>query len=418
MFIVDKERYDKGMLAKRYGELAKLSHFAAPETRLYAICCTHPFDVISMVLYLRERGGSVLLLHGETPVEAAMSLAKRAGCSYLIHADWREAIAISGHSFSGPPSLCQFSSGTTGEPKLIARPWCEVEKEIASYNLRLNAETGERPIILVPVSHSFGLVAGVMAAMARGAEPIVVADKNPKFALHVLKSAGPSILYAVPFLLHLIQLLGKQELRLHKLISSGAPMSQALLHRLQACTAQVWQQYGCTETGCIAIGADPSTPYDVGLPLPHLQISLQGARVEEGDAAKEIVVTAGDKTVHTNDLGMLNHEGRIQVLGRMDDLINVSGLKVMPSEVEAVIERLAGVSEVVVCKAQHPVWGESIRALVVASDGVRKEDIRTWCLLHLPPFKVPSAIDIVESIPRLPSGKISRKFIQEQEITP
>lgn len=194
-------------------------------------------------------------------------------------------------------------------------------------------------------------------------------------------------------------------------------MSEALLHRLQACTEQVWQQYGCTEAGCISLGSDPSSPYDVGQVLPHLQIALHETALAEGSAAKEIVVSTGDKLIHTQDLGMLNPQGRIQVFGRMDDLINVSGLKVLPSEVEAVIERLSGVSEVVVCKARHPVWGESIRALVVASEGVGKEEIKAWCLLHLPPFKVPSIIDLVTSIPRLPSGKISRKFIQEQEIS-
>lgn len=63
----------------------------------------------------------------------------------------------------------QYSSGTTGEPKLIRRAWTEVDTEITAYNEALNCEVDEVPIVMAPVSHSYGLICGTLSAITRGA---------------------------------------------------------------------------------------------------------------------------------------------------------------------------------------------------------------------------------------------------------
>ena len=65
------------------------------------------------------------------------------------------------------PSLLQYSSGTTGEPKLIRRAWTEVDTEITAYNEALNCEVDEVPIVMAPVSHSYGLICGTLSAITR-----------------------------------------------------------------------------------------------------------------------------------------------------------------------------------------------------------------------------------------------------------
>lgn len=317
------------------------------------------------------------------------------------------------------PSLLQFSSGTTGEPKLIARRWRQIGSEIDSYNRKLAPSSMDRPLILVPVSHSYGLITGLLAGMAREAEPIVVHSKNPKFSLHMIQTTENSLVYAVPFLYHLLNTLGKDELKYHKLISSGAPLNETLLARLKGISDEVWQQYGCTETGCVSLGTQLSDYTDVGTPLDDLEVSMasDGTGVSSADLPSEIIVSGGAGRVHTKDVGFWSEGGRLHLSGRMDDLINLSGLKVIPAEVERVMERMPGVEEAVVFRMNHAIWGEAVQALAVVSGAVSQNDLRQWCIEHLPAYKVPSAIRIVKEIPKSAAGKISRKYLCEMERT-
>lgn len=415
MIIVDKQRYDKQDFLSAFNEMASILELKNPEGRLYAVCLRHPLDVICLLRYLRDRSGSMLLLHGNMPIETAKEMAIKAHCNYLVYGQLNDILSISKTDYHPAPSLFQYSSGTTGEPKLIARSWQDVEFEIESYNRSL--ASSEPSIVLVPVTHSFGLITGVLAGMLRETEPIIVHDKNPKFAIHIINSTERSIVYGVPFLYHLLDMLGKDVLRYHKLISSGAPLSEVLLSRLKQSADDVWQQYGCTEAGCISIGNQLTSYSDVGHPLSHMQVTTNDdlGNGESIFTANEIVTLAGSNKVYTRDLGYISEQGTLHVLGRMDDLINVSGLKVIPSEVESIIGRMQGVTETVVYRTKHKVWGEAVKALVVASNAVLREEVKAWCVARLPAYKVPSVIEIVKEIPKLPSGKISRKLLIEQE---
>jgi fatty-acyl-CoA synthase len=415
MIIVDKQRYGKQFFLSAFNEMASQTELKNPEGRQYAICLKHPLEVICLLLYLRDRSGSILLLSGNVPFETAKEMAEKAQCNYLVYGQLGDILPIGKMNHYPTPSIFQYSSGTTGEPKLIARSWKDVELEIESYNQRLAAS--EPPIVLVPVSHSFGLITGVLAGMRRETEPIIVHDKNPRFAIHIINSTERSMVYGVPFLYHLMDTLGKGELRYDKIISSGAPLAESLLTRLKQNAREVWQQYGCTEAGCISIGNSPTSFSDVGNPLSHLQVTTIDSpdSDEPLGTVSEIVALSGANKIYTHDHGYISEQGALHVLGRMDDVINVSGLKVIPSEVESIIGRMQGVRETVVYKTKHKVWGEAVKALIVASNAVQCEEVKIWCATHLPAYKVPSVIEIVREIPKLPSGKISRKLLIERE---
>lgn len=413
MIQIDRHKVDELMFAAKVNELGKMESFRSPEGKAYAICLKDAFDLISSVIYLREHGATVLLFHADTPFETAKKMSIEAGCTFLQYGDWNDVCELGGVVSFVEPGLLQFSSGTTGQPKLIFRSWNEVDQEVQAYNSSQQLKSEEPSLILVPVSHSFGLIAGVFTAMARGAEVVVVQNKNPKFQLHMINSVEQSFLYAVPFLYHLLINLGKEKVRFHKLVSSGAPLSDALLGQLQSRSYQVWQQYGCTEAGCISLGADPASRSDMGYVLPHLKVNIQSADLP--DHGEIVVETLASSRIQTRDVGYITAEGRLQVHGRLDDLINISGLKVIPMEVEGIIERMPGVKEAVVFRTKHPVWGEAAKALIVADKQVAASDVKNWCLDHLPPYKIPGFIEKVPELPRLPSGKISRKLLEEQE---
>lgn len=418
MLTIDARKYGNDDFNLFFGQMEKVESFHNPEGKRYALCLKHAFELLGVVMYLRERGGSVLLMHAETPLETARKTAGNADCAYLLFEQWQTVIPIGPPAMAYEPAVLQYSSGTTGMPTLIARPWKKIDLEISHYNRFFDNTPYEHPVILVPVSHSFGLITGLLASWARGVEPTIVEDKNPKFALHVIRTTRNPIVYTVPFIYNLLDSLEKGRFACHKAIISGSPPSQELLNRMRLQTNEIWQQYGCTEAGCISVSKHPAVITDVGRPLGHLEICICSEEgIDTKDGKGQIIVTQGGlNPIFTKDFGEIHRQtGDLHVYGRLDDLINVSGLKVIPFEVEAVIAGMPGVRETVVVKTAHRIWGEAVRALVVAASSVHERDIRTWCLQRLPAYKVPSVIELVAEIPKAPSGKVSRRLLIEQE---
>ncbi|MEK0316173.1 AMP-binding protein [Cohnella sp. 56] len=416
MLAVNNDRFTGHDLKVRYAGLGRLEALRSPEGKRFAVCVRQAFDLIAIVLYIRQQGGSVLLLHASTPGGAAEAAARKADCACLIYGGWDNAIPLQGGA-NYEPSILQYSSGTSREPALIARSWRQVETEIEHYNRLFAGEASCEPVVLVPVSHSFGLICGTLASMARGEEPLVVQDQNPKYALQAIRSRPRSLVYAVPFLFSVMDAMARREDRFHRMVVSGSPPTDPLLARMKLRGDEVWQQYGCTEAGCLSVARQPAAATDVGRPLGHIALSIVPDETSPAaPGSGEIVAVIGEQTIRTRDLGFIRpQDGRLHVIGRLDELINVSGLKVVPSEVESVILRMPGVSEAVVLRTGHKVWGEAVRAIVVAEPSLGAKEIRAWCIRHLPAYKVPGVIDMAEEIPRTPAGKISRKYLQELE---
>jgi 3,4-dihydroxybenzoate---[aryl-carrier protein] ligase len=420
MLTIDNQALSKLDWLKRYGSMERLEGYRDPEGKRYAVCLENAFDVLTVVLFLRERGGSLLLIHTDTPAARAAEFAVRADCAYLIMGNWDTLYPLEPRRKDYAPTLLQLSSGTTGSPKLIARSWTQIETEIDSYNEWFRSSPGEQPVILAPVSHSFGLITGVLAAWARGSEPAVVQGRNLRLAARIVRETERPLLYTVPFVYSVMDALERGRLQCHKVVLSGSPPSAGLLDRLRDVTDEIWQQYGSTETGCISVSKQPASPFDVGMPLRHHEIWIRPddaaadrSRPEQG----EIIVRTNAADMPTGDLGYVDAlTGRLQLIGRLDDLIDVGGLLVAPAEVEAVIRAMPGVRDSVVVKTKHKVWGEAVKALVVAEPPAAEQDVRMWCIDRLPAYQVPSVIEMVAEIPRMPSGKVSRKSIYEQEL--
>lgn len=415
MFIVNKEHYDRHELDRRINAIYALIGSSVWEERRTALCMKDPANILAAIELIIRNNGSVLLINGDTPIETAHRQAEEAGCVGLLTDAAGSAVYHPQHSLldriNGEPSLLQYSSGTTGAPKLVERSWSHVQMEIEAYNKMLPCSGEDKPIILVPVSHSFGLIAGTLSALKRGVEPVIVTEKNPKYALHLMQQHERHMVYGVPFLFQILLSLMREKVLLRKMVTSGSPMSAGLLDRLADAGVEVIQQYGCSEAGCIALGDRPSDPTDTGFLLEHMAIERAGTK----DQPDEIVIATGGRRIHTGDMGYWT-DGRLHVQCRMDDLINVSGLKVAPSEVEDVIRRLDGVQEAVVHKAPHPVWGEAVKARIVRKDdALSPELVKRWCAQFLPAYKVPGFIVFTDEIPKTSTGKVMRKQLVEEE---
>jgi 3,4-dihydroxybenzoate---[aryl-carrier protein] ligase len=411
MFMIDKQRYGKQDIRFIFSKWLDMAGWSCVEGKRVALCTKNTSAAMAIILSIKEHHGSILLLNGDTPKIAALELAKNAGCHMLVYGNLLDCVEFHNRTLADTPSIYQYSSGTTGDRKLVCRSWTEVDEEIQSYNRALSPMGKLTPLIVVPVSHSYGLITGALASISREVTPIIIQDKNPKFALHMIRSCPDSVVYAVPFLLHILLSFPSESARFHHVVTSGAPMSDALWSHLKRQSDVLWQQYGCSETGCISIGSMPEGIQDVGRPLDRLQVAAGSSP----DSPEEVTIRSGEHDIQTRDLGYLSPKGALHILGRMDDVINVGGMMVIPSEVERTVARMPGVAEAVVHRTGHKIWGEAVKALVVPEDSMSEADVREWCIQHLPPYQVPHQICFVEEIPKTDSGKVSRKQLQEQE---
>jgi acyl-CoA synthetase (AMP-forming)/AMP-acid ligase II len=111
----------------------------------------------------------------------------------------------------------------------------------------------------------------------------------------------------------------------------------------------------------------------------------------------------------TGDLGKLDEEGRLYLLGRSKTVLVCAGMKVFPEEVEQVINTMPGVKESLVSGKDHPQFGQMPIARVVMLSPIDTNELRTYCCQQLSAYKVPVEFSIVESLPKTASGKLARK---------
>lgn len=170
MFRINNQEVTHEEVERLYGYYAGLEHFKAVEGQRIALCIEDPAFLVTLILFLKSRGCSTLLIHGETPLKTAYVMAMKADCSALIYHDPKNYRSIGREQWKAEsaPAVYQYSSGTTGDPKLISRTWEEIEEEIEGYNQALALPGEEEPIILVPSRHSYGSSLGCSPAWLEG----------------------------------------------------------------------------------------------------------------------------------------------------------------------------------------------------------------------------------------------------------
>jgi malonyl-CoA/methylmalonyl-CoA synthetase len=225
-------------------------------------------------------------------------------------------------------------------------------------------------------------------------------------------------------------------------VSGSAPLLEATHAAFRARTGHaILERYGMTETNMIA-----SNPYEgerragtVGFPLPGVEVRLTdpatGAPVPPGATGMIEVrgpnVFAGywrmpEKTAEemradgffvTGDLGQLDADGYLSIVGRAKDLIISGGLNVYPKEVELALDALPGVLESAVVGVPHPDFGEAVLAFVVPRPGAAPDPAALLAALRgrLAAFKLPKAVLVVESLPRNAMGKVQKAALRAAE---
>lgn len=420
MLYVDDSYYESQYFELRYQQFDQHPVLSQCSNKRIAVCLQDVALWISLCLYIKSKGGSVFPMPVDTPINAARRRAQRSESHYLIfgndESDLESIEVISEHGNDLEAVLVQTSSGTTGEPKFIERTWQSIDIEVEQYVKDFSDANGMTPVVACPVTHSYGLICGVLVAMQRGVDPVVIKNVNPKYIIRKLQDLENPILYSSPTLISTITMLVSKEHPIHAVMTSGTLMQKGWFDNVKSKVSTLYQQYGCSEAGCISIGQNIQSVSEIGRPLNHLRVSAGKGR---DDASEIIVHKPGGEMIPTQDLGYFDAQGNLHFISRMDDMINVSGFNVYPAEVEEVVLELPGILDAVVFKRSHQFGNDQvclqyvIDPTLVSEKALSEQSIREWCRGQLASHQIPMNIQQVESIPKLPNGKISRKKLAE-----
>ncbi|HEX8804459.1 MAG TPA: AMP-binding protein, partial [Acidimicrobiales bacterium] len=325
----------------------------------------------------------------------------------------------------GDPALLPYTSGTTGTPKgaLLSHGNLLASAEAVRLAWRWTAD--DRLVLCLPLFHVHGLGVGVHGTLLAGASAVLHERFDPEAVLAEAAGGEATLLFGVPTVYaRLVEAPGADRLQgLRLCVSGSAPLSAELHGRIRARAGQVvLERYGMTETVMLV-----SNPYDgerrpgtVGLPLPGVEVRLDDRSGEievrgpnvfggywrrpDADAA----AFTGDGWFRTGDVGALDPDGYLRIVGRAKELIITGGFNVYPREVEDVLRAHPDVADAAVVGTPSAEWGETVTAYVEAGEGLDAEGLLAWAAGQLAPYKRPRRVHRVDALPRNPLGKVLR----------
>ncbi len=340
-------------------------------------------------------------------------------------------------------AMFQYSAGSTGRPKRVPRTHAELCTEAEGLASTAGLTPDDTILAAVPLFHTYGLGCCLAAAARSGATLRLLHERQPfalsrRRALELLGRGEATVFPAVPFMLRLLaEAPGSDELaRLRLCFSAAAALPPSTFESfLDRFGIAIRQLYGCTETGTIAanLADDPvATARSVGRPLEHVDVRIvdsEGAPLDTGRIG-EIAVRSGsmmrgyagdvdlnsavfsDGYFRTGDRGRVDEAGNIFITGRTKLLIDVSGDKVDPIEVEDVLATHPKVREVVVVGVATERQGEEVVKAVAVSDGTCTDtELIRFCRERLANYKVPQQVEFRDEIPKSADGTVLRKYL-------
>jgi fatty-acyl-CoA synthase len=354
---------------------------------------------------------------------------------------------------SGPDDavLQLYTSGTTGNPKGA------VLSNLNLFGLRKAGIDNPHPytlldedeaiLVAMPCAHIGGTGLGVMS-LAAGLPGIVLSEFEPTRVFDAVVNRGVTRFFIVPAALQM--LLNHPDCaktdfsRLRYILYGASPIPLELLRQCIAMFgAEFIQAYGMTETTGTICSLPPEDHTvegnqrmrSAGKPLPGVEIMIRGSdgkAVPTGEIGEIVTRSSnnmlgywklpeatastmdGDGWIATGDVGYQDEDGYVYIYDRAKDMIISGGENVYPAEVESGIYGHPDVLEVAVIGVPDEKWGEAVKAVCVPKPGhtIDADSVIGWARERLAGFKVPKSVDVIEALPRNPSGKILRRELR------
>lgn len=336
------------------------------------------------------------------------------------------------------PAMYQYSSGSTGHPKRIARTHANLLFELDSLMDTLGLTSEDRFLGVAPFSHVNGLMRSMMASIRAGATlyPRVKFERNA--VADAIEKNQLSVFIGVPFMFSTLaqtNFVRRPDFSsLRHCISASAPMPVKFNRLFQEKFGMyVRQLYGSTETGTISINVQPAierTLESVGTPIRGVQVKVirddgriaapgemgefavsSLAAITHYDGMDNLDLVFRDGCFFTGDLGRKDADGMLYLVGRKKFFINKGGYKIDPHEVEEILESHPRVREVAVVGVPSEYGDEKVKAVVVLRDPCSEAELIEFCRGKIAAFKIPSVIELRDSLPLTSTGKIRRGML-------
>ena len=368
---------------------------------------------------------------------------------------WADALA--GHEAPtaltvGPNDLAilPYTSGTTGLPKGCMHLHRSIMHNAVAGGLWGNGNADSVVLVVAPLFHITGMVSVMHTAIRSGAVLVIMPRWDRDLAGRLISQWKVTSWTNIPTMV--VDLLASPHFAQYDLSSlthiggGGAAMPQAVAQRL-------WEQYGLrylegyglTETAAPSHANPPDATKQQCLGIPYMstdarvvdpdtfaempigeqgEIIMHGPEVFEGywkrpDAtAAAFVQIDGKRFFRSGDLGHVDEDGYFFLTDRLKRMINSSGFKVWPAEVESLMYRHPAVQEACVISTQDAYRGESVKAVVVLRAGhaqTNEQELLTWCRENMAVYKAPRSIVFVDALPKSGAGKVMWRSLQESE---
>jgi long-chain acyl-CoA synthetase len=341
---------------------------------------------------------------------------------------------------AGDTAVVLYTSGTTGRAK---------GAELTHANLLANARVPEQlvgldagtvALVALPLFHAFGMTVMHNAVLAVGGTLVLQPRFTAGDAARLIERHRVTFLGGVPTMyLALLHEAGADLASLRWCVSGGAPMPAEVMAEFEVrFGVTLLEGYGLSETSPVAsftVPDRPRTPGSIGYPVPGVELALladDGAFVTTPGERGEICVRGNnvmkgywrnpeataaaivDGWFRTGDIGVVDSHGAYRIVDRKKDLILRGGYNVYPREVEEVLYRHPAVAQAAVVGIPHLRYGEDVKAVVTLkpSATTTPEEIVAWAKAHLASYKRPRTVEIRDSLPVGPTGKVLKTALR------
>ncbi|MFK7977257.1 MAG: long-chain fatty acid--CoA ligase [Halioglobus sp.] len=338
-----------------------------------------------------------------------------------------------------------YTSGTTGRPKGAVHThdgmlWSQLTS-MATSDMRGD----DRFLLPLPMFH-VGCLNPTSLLVHRGGTGVIMRELDMGAMFQCIEQERISIFMAVPALLQFMLSAPERETTdissVRWIATGAAPVPVSLLHDYEALGISIFQAYGLTEScgpGTLLLHEDAEAKVgSCGRPQMHTELKIvnsQGDTIPMGaDEPGELLLggrhmmkeywnnpaatseTLRDGWLHTGDICTWDAEGFVTICDRMKDMIISGGENIYPAELENVLAGCPEVQEAAVIGLASEKWGETPLAIIVPAPGTQPtpESLKAYCKANLAGYKVPQLYELVEALPRNPSGKLLKPQLREQ----